>query len=86
MKIISLEKTKDYIYGFYETDDHYQAFTVDRTDHIEQTESYKKDEYRSYEHFVGVMSKFGPFTFFFKTPIEVDSLSFQDLSILQTPS
>jgi hypothetical protein len=36
---------------------------------------YLKSEFRDYEHFVGVMGKFDPYTLFLKNPMEVDELT-----------
>ena len=44
-------------------------------DFVHYGHQYLKSEFRNYEHFVGVMGKFDPYTFFFKDPVEVDELT-----------
>ena len=79
MKIIHLEKGKDLIAYGIETGTEYQFFTIDRSNSIVPTNSYKKSDYRNYEHFAGVLGKFNPFTFILKEPFEVRQLDFETL-------
>ena len=41
-----------------------------------------KSKYKNYEHFVGVMGKFNPWTFFRIKPVNMAKLDFEDLVAL----
>ena len=44
---------------------------------LEMGHAYPKKNYRSYDHFVGVLGKFNPYTFFLEKPIILDALHFE---------
>jgi hypothetical protein len=40
---------------------------------------YPKKRYKNYEHFVGVLGKFNPYTFFLTEPISISGLTFEEI-------
>lgn len=68
--IISLEATRNAAYVWVEYDDEYVKYTV-YPKSTEVMEKHPKSEYTDYEHFVGVMGKFCPFTAFLIEPIQL---------------
>jgi len=79
MKIISLEKTKDRFNGYIEDQKNYIGFSWNKKEGYEEYHKYKKKDYKNYDHYVGVMSKFNPYTFFLIKPIETKKLNYEIL-------
>ena len=69
VKIISLEDMKEHVSAWVEHKGQYVKYSVLPSGKVRVMESYSMDEYISYDHFVGVMSKFCPFTWFFVEPV-----------------
>jgi len=63
--IVALDYYKGIFEGVLEEENGYQFF-VCYPDRFEKGPHFKKSDYRDYEHFVDVMSKFMPDTLFFK--------------------
>ena len=81
MKIISFskedfEQIEDSETGWIETDDVYRAFRVHKDGKIEYSDEFQVSEYEDYEHFVGVQSKFNPYTRFLSKPIEITMITY----------
>lgn len=75
MKIISVERmAKGSFAGFYDDGKAYVSFVMNDGSIVAGHE-YKKKDYKDYEHFVGVMSKFDPYVYFMKHPVEVDAIN-----------
>jgi len=72
--IVSIEKDGDNFYGLVETKRAYREW-ITNGEMIVWLNEYKKSEFKNYEHFVGVLSKFNPYTFFLKTPVEIPVMS-----------
>ena len=68
--VVSLSKEGSEFYGCVEDKNEYRIFHTDGMQIIFDN-TYPKNEYEDYEHFVGIMSKFDPYTFFMKQPIRV---------------
>jgi len=62
--------------GWVETDGSYKAFKVYKDGKIEYSNEFLISKYDNYEHFVGVQSKFNPYTRFLLKPIEVAMLTY----------
>ncbi len=81
MLIISAERINALIHGFIDAGDYYARFDSSPNGfNIDDENKILKSEYRDYEHFVGVMGKFNPYTFFLEHPIEVSSLDYETLT------
>jgi hypothetical protein len=79
MNLISIERNGDGSFsGFVEDDTQYQGFYY-HGDTLDMGHAYPKCEYRDYEHYVGVMSKFDPYTFFREKPIPIEAIDRETL-------
>jgi len=79
MKIISPRSYSQGYTGIIEEDDKYVFFIVSKKGKIKKLLNYYKEDYPTYEHFVGVISKFAPASFFLKEPIYVQSMAIAEL-------
>lgn len=80
MKILSIEKlTIGSITGFVEALNSYKRYTVTPEGDILYEDNYRIADYRSYEHFCGVIGKFDPYVFFLKVAQSVDQLNHKEL-------
>ncbi len=70
VKLISLEDTGNNIFVWIEERRAYVSYEVSQ-DKIIETERHPKREFVNYQHFVGVMSKFNPYTFFLEKPVRI---------------
>ena len=77
-KIISLRSYSQGYTGIIEEDDKYVFFNVSKKEKIKRLLNYKED-YPTYEHFVGAISKFAPPSFFLKEPIYVESMTIAEI-------
>jgi hypothetical protein len=76
MKVCALEKTSiESFIGMLENDEYYVAFNMEPDGTWSKRWEYPKADYEDYRHFVGVMGKFVPETFFLAKPIEIDEVS-----------
>lgn len=79
MKVISLDLQNGYFYGVIETKNIYQYFIMGSDKNMEMIQWYEKKDYRDYDHFVRVMSKFDPNTIFLKKPIDIETLTADEI-------
>lgn len=79
MKIISLRAYSQGYTGIIEEDDKYAFFILSKKGEAKKNLNYSKEDYPSYEHFVGVINKFAPASFFLKEPIYVESMTIAEL-------
>jgi hypothetical protein len=56
----------------------YSWFTV-AAGTVTETRKISKKGFDDYEHFVGVMSKFNPYTFFLKAPVQIDAVTYAEV-------
>ena len=78
--IVSIElQNEKLITGYVDLGDSYARFRSTRNESSIDDDLIMKSKYENYEHFVGVMSKFCPYTWFLETPIEAESLAFEYL-------
>lgn len=87
IKIINIEKAKDpndreILIGWVASKKAYEQFEVDQLNSITYKKAFSKKDYKSYLHFVGVMSKFNPYTFFLEKPLIVENLDWDSLAPL----
>ena len=80
-KIISFskenfEQLKDTEVGWMQTDTKYTAFRIHKNGKIEYSDEFLISNYRNYDHFVGVQSKFNPYARFLSKPIKIDFLTY----------
>jgi len=72
--VVSLSKEGSEFYGCIEDKKEYLTFHTEGIQVIFD-QQYRKNDYKDYEHFVGIMSKFDPYTFFFEKPIKVSKIT-----------
>lgn len=73
MQIISLARSDvDKILAWVIDRGFYKKLIIDDDDRIEELVTMPIANYKNYDHFVGVMGKFNPYTDFFETIREVD--------------
>jgi len=82
-KIIAIEAMGAELAGYLETDSDYVAFHTSG-DSVVLRHHYPKKDFKDLEHFVGVMSKFDPDTFFLDKPIKVPSLTYAAIKAAST--
>jgi len=78
-KIISLRSYSQGYTGILEEDDKYVFFILSKKRKIKRLLNYYKEDYPTYEHFVGVISKFAPASFFLKEPLYVQSMTISEI-------
>ena len=83
-KIISFESEsqetlQNTIVGWIEDDKQYKSFRISQNNEIEYADVFLKEEFRNYEHFVGVQSKFDPYQFFLAEPIPLLDLTYESV-------
>ena len=83
MKILSIEKTGLHrVELWVEDGEQYKKLALFDDDKVEELASVPVAKYDDYEHFVGVMGKFNPYTIFRKQPVFVEILDFEELIIM----
>jgi hypothetical protein len=84
MKILSLEKeVEGGMILWVEDGDQYKKLIISPDDTVKEDASVPVSKYKDYEHFVGVMGKFNPYTRFRIEPPVVKELDFEDLTTLR---
>ena len=79
IRILSLESLPEGYSGFFEEIENYVDFTLPSSGKIKLNYKYKKADFGDYEHFAAVMGKFDPYVMFLKNPINVDSVTVEEL-------
>jgi len=79
VKVIALKSYRTGYTGFLEEPDRYVFFTSARRGIIKSVMCYKKSDFFNHDHFLSVVTKFVPRSFFLEEGIEVESLSATDL-------
>lgn len=76
-KLVTLVYNNQYGFysGYYEEEGTYNMFTVADDEKVLEFPVLQK--FRDYDHFVGVFSKFNPYTFFWKKPISIKELDLE---------
>ena len=82
IKVISLNSYGAGYKGFIEEQDKYVFFILSRKGELKKLQNYYKKDYTSYEHFVEVLCRFAPRSFFLKEPLYVESMSIGELGSL----
>ena len=77
LKIISFTKgPKDTEVGWIQNDTEYKSFVLPKDDKIKYKTTFLISKYRDYLHFIGVQSKFNPYTSFLIKPISIKKLTY----------
>ena len=80
MKILTVEQLiDDGEAAWIDDGENYKEVYVYPDNTMKERGSFPKSNYDDYEHFVGVMGKFNPYTIFRKNPVEVDKLDYEYL-------
>jgi hypothetical protein len=82
MKMLSIGKLVEPLglYIWVEKDGQYQKLYVNTQNRVTVEAQMPMKKYDNYEHFVGVMGKFNPYTVFLLTPVEIgDELTYEGL-------
>ncbi len=79
MKVISLKSYRIGYTGLVEEADKYVFFNLRKNGKLKILQEYKKEEFDDYMHFIGLMVKFIPYTSFLKEPVEIESITIEEL-------
>lgn len=79
MKIMVIEEAGESIIGWANDKDDYKSFIATKGKRTRITKKYPKKDYKSKDHFRGVIGKFNPYSFFLKKEIKVDDLKYKTL-------
>lgn len=71
--------------GIVEEDDKYVLFNLPKNRKLKKINTYNKDSFVDYNHFVGTISKFIPHSSFLKEPIKVKSIIIEELESIVDP-
>ena len=84
MKILSIQKEPTgKMVVWIQDGRQYKKVFVSVDDQVEEDVALPTSKYKNYEHFVGVMSKFNPYTIFRKQPPTVAKLDFEELTAMR---
>lgn len=79
MKIISIKSYSNGYTGIIEKGDKYILFNLSKKGKLKKLNEYNKEDFADYNHFVGMMSKFIPYSTFLKEPVKVESITIEEL-------
>ena len=79
MKLICLRSYSNGYTGFIEEKESYVFFKFPRKGKLEKLLKYHKADYKNYNHFIGDISKFFPFSFFLKEPVALETITIAEL-------
>lgn len=79
MKVIALKSYRTGYLGFLEEPDHYVFFSCARRGAVKRVMSYEKTDYFNRDHFMSVITKFVPRSFFLEKGVELETLSLREL-------
>jgi hypothetical protein len=80
-ELISIALEENEFWGCISNNTEYRFFRT-KSEQIIWEQTYQRAAYKSYEHFVGVLSKFDPYTFFLKEPIKVKQINRKALELI----
>jgi glucan biosynthesis protein len=83
MKLIGLKKYRHGYTGFLETADYYAYFQFARGK-CTLLQHYAKQDFQGHAHFVDVIRKFVHVGFFFQNPVEIETVSEEELNRVAT--
>jgi len=79
VRIIALKSYRTGYLGFLEEPDHYVFFNCARHGAIKRVMSYDKTDFFNRDHFLSVITKFVPRSFFLEEGVELETLSVREL-------
>ena len=79
MNIISIKSYRTGYTGIVEEDDKYVLFNLSKNRKLKKINTYNKEDFVDYNHFVGTISKFIPHSSFLKEPVKVESITIGEL-------
>jgi len=79
MKIISIKSYSNGYTGIFEEDNSYILFNLSKNGKLKKLNEYNKEEFVDYNHFVGMISKFIPYSSFLKKPVKIESITIEEL-------
>lgn len=79
MRIISIKSYSNGYTGIFEEDNRYVLFNLSKKGKLKKLNEYNKEEFADYKHFVGMMSKFIPYSSFLKEPVKIESITIGEL-------
>ncbi|MBW2568021.1 MAG: hypothetical protein JRD93_17665 [Deltaproteobacteria bacterium] len=79
MKIICIKSYSNGYTGIFEEDNRYVLFNISKKGRLKKINTYNKEEYTDYNHFVGMMSKFISYGSFLKEPLKIESITIEEL-------
>ncbi len=79
MKVIALKSYRTGYLGFLEEPDHYVFFSCARRGAVKRLKSYDKTDFFNRDHFLSVITKFVPRSFFLEEGVALETLSVMEL-------
>ena len=79
MKIICIKSYSSGYTGIFEEDHKYVLFNLSKNGKLKKINEYNKEEFVNYKHFVGIISKFIPYSSFLKEPVKIESITIDEL-------
>ncbi|MCJ7616940.1 MAG: hypothetical protein MUO43_10440 [Desulfobacterales bacterium] len=79
MKIICIKSYSNGYTGIFEEDNRYVLFNLSKNGKLKNLNEYNKEEFVDYNHFVGIISKFIPYSSFLKEPVKIESITIDEL-------
>jgi hypothetical protein len=79
VRIIALKSYRTGYLGFLEEPDHYVFFSCARKGAVKRLKSYDKTDFFNRDHFLSVITKFVPRSFFLEVGMELETLSAREL-------
>jgi hypothetical protein len=80
MRVVSIEKLGEKIYGCLDDGVSYHIFSIDPESPVDYEESYDKSDYTDYDHFVLSYAQTDPCTCFLEAPALIDVADKEDLT------
>jgi len=79
MKIICIKSYSNGYTGIFEEDHKYVLFNLSKNGKLKKINEYNKEEFVDYNHFVGIISKFIPYSSFLQEPVKIESITIDEL-------
>ena len=79
VKVIALKSYRTGYLGFLEEPDQYVFFSCARHGAIKRVKSYDKADFFNHDHFLSVITKFVPRSFFLEEAVELETFSVREL-------
>jgi hypothetical protein len=80
MRIVSIDKVGNTVYGCIDDGAYYHIFTADSDNPVTFERKFDRDNYSDYGHFVMSYSTLDPCCMFLEDPVEIEATTIEELS------